>query len=110
VVTVDYGKEYGKDQISMHVHEIYRGKRVLIIDDLLATGGTAKAAGQLIRMYNSSALKRRPDGLLTQQAMVKGEAHAEPIGFAFVVELPLGGRALLEEIAPVFTILSCNEA
>ncbi|MGC4375847.1 adenine phosphoribosyltransferase [Fictibacillus sp. Mic-4] len=48
VVKVDYGKEYGKDVLTMHKDAIQPGQRVLITDDLLATGGTIDATVQLV--------------------------------------------------------------
>ncbi len=45
---VDYALEYGTDRVEMHVDAIKPGQRVLLIDDLLATGGTAGAAVQLL--------------------------------------------------------------
>ena len=47
-ISVEYDLEYGKDKIEMHKDAIESGKRVLLIDDLLATGGTAAAAIKLI--------------------------------------------------------------
>jgi adenine phosphoribosyltransferase len=44
----EYALEYGTDAIEMHVDAVEPGQRVLIVDDLLATGGTARAAAQLI--------------------------------------------------------------
>lgn len=73
---VDYQLEYGTDAIEMHRDAIARGSKVLLVDDLIATGGTAWAAGELVR---------RQGGNL--------------VGAAFVIELAeLGGRA---RIAPV---------
>lgn len=46
--SVEYDLEYGKDKIEIHKDAIEKGKRVLIVDDLLATGGTAEAACKLI--------------------------------------------------------------
>jgi adenine phosphoribosyltransferase len=48
VVRVDYGLEYGKDVLTMHKDAIKPGQRVLITDDLLATGGTIEATIKLI--------------------------------------------------------------
>lgn len=45
---IDYTLEYGTDSLEIHTDSILPGERVLLIDDLLATGGTAKAATQLI--------------------------------------------------------------
>lgn len=44
-----YDLEYGSDQIEMHADAIQPGQRVLVIDDVLATGGTAKATADLVR-------------------------------------------------------------
>ncbi|WP_430416581.1 adenine phosphoribosyltransferase [Parasphingorhabdus sp.] len=48
-VSIDYALEYGADRIEMHVDAIQPGQRVLLVDDLLATGGTAMAGAQLLR-------------------------------------------------------------
>jgi len=48
-VTVTYDLEYGSDSLQMHKDAVQPGTRVLIVDDLLATGGTAAAAVELIR-------------------------------------------------------------
>ncbi|MHA1792996.1 MAG: adenine phosphoribosyltransferase [Promethearchaeota archaeon] len=47
-VSEEYQLEYGTDKIEMHVDAIEKGENVLIIDDLLATGGTAEAAAKLV--------------------------------------------------------------
>jgi adenine phosphoribosyltransferase len=74
--SVEYELEYGKDQIEIHIDGLTRGDRVLIVDDLLATGGTAAAAIRLAR-----------------------EAGGDVVGASFVIELPdLGGRKRLEQI------------
>jgi adenine phosphoribosyltransferase len=44
----DYALEYGSDRVEMHVDAVGPGERVLLVDDLIATGGTALAAAQLI--------------------------------------------------------------
>ena len=72
---VDYALEYGTDRIEMHVDAVRRGQRVLVVDDLLATGGTAAAAVKL----------------------VEGEFGAKVVGCAFVVDLTfLNGAARLD--------------
>ena len=48
IVREEYELEYGNDAIEMHTDAIKKGDRVLIVDDLLATGGTAKATGNII--------------------------------------------------------------
>lgn len=47
-VRVEYALEYGTDALEMHEDAVGRGQRVLIVDDLLATGGTARAAADLV--------------------------------------------------------------
>jgi adenine phosphoribosyltransferase len=72
-VSVTYDLEYGTDQLEMHRDALDGGKRVLIVDDLLATGGTAQAAARMVR-----------------------EAGGEVTGMGFVVELTfLKGRQKL---------------
>jgi adenine phosphoribosyltransferase len=46
---VEYTLEYGTDALEMHADAIGAGDRVLVVDDVLATGGTAEAAGRLVR-------------------------------------------------------------
>jgi len=48
-IKVSYDLEYGKDTLEIHKDAVQRGQRVLVVDDLLATGGTAAAVTQLIR-------------------------------------------------------------
>ncbi|HEY0447035.1 MAG TPA: adenine phosphoribosyltransferase [Allosphingosinicella sp.] len=68
-IAEDYALEYGTDRLAMHIDACAPGARVLLVDDLLATGGTALAAARLVR-----------------------RAGAEVVAAAFVVELPaLGG-------------------
>jgi adenine phosphoribosyltransferase len=49
-----YSLEYGTDGIEIHADAIKKNDRVLIIDDLLATGGTAKATGKIIKKLNGT--------------------------------------------------------
>ena len=73
-ITQEYTLEYGVDQIEIHADAIKPGQRILIVDDLIATGGTAEAAAKLIR-----------------------RGGGEIVGAAFVIDLPeLGGTKLLE--------------
>jgi adenine phosphoribosyltransferase len=68
-----YDLEYGKDALEIHEDAIEKGQRVLIVDDVLATGGTAAAAAQLVKKLG-------------------GELH----GLAFLIELLfLNGRSKL---------------
>jgi adenine phosphoribosyltransferase len=70
----DYELEYGTDVIEVHEDAIREGERVLIVDDLIATGGTADAGAKLVRKVGGVV-----------------------VGAAFIVDLPeLGGAARLE--------------
>lgn len=71
-----YELEYGSDHVEMHVDALAQGEPVLLVDDLIATGGTAEAAAQLIT-----------------------DTGARIVECAFVIELvDLGGRARLERL------------
>ncbi len=48
-IAEDYALEYGQDRIAMHEDALVPGQRVLLVDDLIATGGTARAAVRLLR-------------------------------------------------------------
>jgi len=72
-IAESYALEYGTDRLAMHIDACAPGSRVLIVDDLLATGGTARAAARLVQ-----------------------RAGGELVGARFIVELPdLGGGAAL---------------
>ncbi|HKU40074.1 MAG TPA: adenine phosphoribosyltransferase [Polyangiales bacterium] len=74
---VEYQLEYGTDAIEMHIDAISAGQRVLVVDDVLATGGTANATCELVRKLGG-----------------------EVIGASFVIELTfLSGRDRLRPIA-----------
>ena len=53
----DYKLEYGSDQIEIHIDAIKKGERVLIVDDLIATGGTVEAAVKLVQMMKGEVLE-----------------------------------------------------
>jgi adenine phosphoribosyltransferase len=53
-VSVSYELEYGTDSLEMHKDAISHGHKVLIVDDLLATGGTAKAAARIVENVGGS--------------------------------------------------------
>lgn len=81
---VTYDLEYGQATLEMHVDSLKQGDRVIIVDDLLATGGTAVAAAQLV-----------------------ADAGGIVAGFLFMVELEfLTGRAKLEGLGPVFSLVN----
>ncbi|MEL7030240.1 MAG: adenine phosphoribosyltransferase, partial [Pseudomonadota bacterium] len=72
-ISQDYSLEYGVDQMEMHVDAVEDGERVLLVDDLIATGGTAEAGAALVERC--------------------GGAVAD---CAFIIDLPdLGGAAKL---------------
>jgi len=74
-IAEDYALEYGTDRLAMHVDACTPGARVLIVDDLLATGGTALAAARLVR-----------------------RAGGDLVGARFIIDLPeLGGSRALAE-------------
>ena len=80
--SVDYALEYGTDRLEIHQDAIPAGSRVLIVDDVIATGGTAAATAQLVEM-----------------------AGGELVGFAFLSELTfLGGRSKLPNV-PVINLV-----
>jgi adenine phosphoribosyltransferase len=72
-ITEEYALEYGTNTVEMHTDSVTPGQRAYVVDDLLATGGTAAAAARLIERLNGSVA-----------------------GFGFLVELTfLGGREVL---------------
>ncbi|HEX6887953.1 MAG TPA: adenine phosphoribosyltransferase [Candidatus Nanopelagicales bacterium] len=78
VHSVEYALEYGLDSLEIHRDALEADDRVLIVDDLLATGGTAAASVRLV-----------------------AECRASVVGMAFLVELAeLGGRAVVQDAAP----------
>ena len=83
-ISVEYELEYGSDEVEIHTDSFEPGQKVLIVDDLIATGGTACAAVQLVR-----------------------QAGAEVVGASFVIDLPdLGGREKLAAMdVPVRTLI-----
>jgi adenine phosphoribosyltransferase len=80
-----YALEYGTDEVEIHADAVAPGETVLLIDDLIATGGTAEAAITLLR-----------------------RANADVVGAAFVIDLPdLGGSKRIEAMnVPVQSLVS----
>ena len=75
-VRVAYSLEYGVDEIEMHKDAVKPGQKVILVDDLIATGGTAEGAVKLLRQMG-----------------------ADIVAACFIVDLPdLGGRAKLEAL------------
>lgn len=85
VVRIAYALEYGTDEIEVHRDAVIPGERVLLVDDLIATGGTAVAAVELLRRIG-----------------------AEVVAACFVIDLPdLGGAAKLRAMGlPVHTLVA----
>jgi adenine phosphoribosyltransferase len=54
---VEYQLEYGEDAMEMHIDAIQPGERIVVLDDLLATGGTAEAACELVKMLGGKIVK-----------------------------------------------------
>lgn len=82
-ISQEYELEYGTDTLEMHADAILPGSKVLIHDDLIATGGSAVAATKLVQ-----------------------ELGGKVIGYSFIIELSfLKGRTLLEKEAPIESIL-----
>ncbi len=83
VISESYDLEYGKNTLEIHKDAIEEGKRVLIVDDLLATGGTALAACNLVKKIGANV-----------------------VGMAFVIELAdLNGREKLPKDVEVVSML-----
>jgi adenine phosphoribosyltransferase len=84
-VRVAYSLEYGIDEMEMHKDAVSKGERVILVDDLIATGGTAEGAVKLLRNMG-----------------------AEVLAACFIVDLPeLGGAAKLRALGvPVRTLVS----
>lgn len=84
-VSVTYSLEYGTDEIEVHKDAVTRGERVLLVDDLIATGGTAEGAVKLLTMLG-----------------------AEVVAACFIVDLPdLGGADKIRRLGvPVRTLVS----
>ncbi len=80
---VSYDLEYGSDTLEVHQDAFTPGMKAVIVDDLIATGGTAAATAELVE-----------------------QAGATVVGFSFLIELvDLKGRSLLPEV-PVETLIS----
>ena len=83
IVGVNYKLEYGEDRLEIQKNAIEKDSKIIVMDDLLATGGTASAAGKLIK-----------------------EVGGDLIGYAFLVELTdLLGRNRLENSAHVESLI-----
>lgn len=83
-VSIAYSLEYGVDEMEMHTDAIVQGERVILVDDLIATGGTAEGAVKLLQQMG-----------------------AEVVAACFVIDLPeLGGAAKIEKLGvPVRTLV-----
>jgi adenine phosphoribosyltransferase len=84
-VSIAYSLEYGLDEMEVHADAIKRGERVILVDDLIATGGTAEGAVKLLRQIG-----------------------ADVVAACFIIDLPdLGGAAKLRAMdVPVRTLMA----
>jgi adenine phosphoribosyltransferase len=84
-VTIGYSLEYGIDEMEMHEDAVVKGDRVVLVDDLIATGGTAEGAVKLLRQMGANVLAA-----------------------CFIIDLPeLGGADKLRKMdVPVRTLVS----
>jgi adenine phosphoribosyltransferase len=80
-----YALEYGTDEIEIHADALVAGERVVLVDDLIATGGTAEGAVKLLRQLGANVLAA-----------------------CFIIDLPeLGGARKLQSLGvPVHTLVS----
>ncbi len=82
-VREEYALEYGADAVELHADAVRAGDRVLVHDDVVATGGTAAATARLVQQLG-----------------------AEVVGLSFLIEIAaLGGRGVLPEGVPVGVVL-----
>ncbi|MFZ1680682.1 MAG: adenine phosphoribosyltransferase [Rhizobiaceae bacterium] len=84
-VRIAYSLEYGVDEMEMHTDAVHPGEKIILVDDLIATGGTAEGAVKLLKKMG-----------------------ADIVAACFVIDLPdLGGRARLEALdVPVHTLIA----
>jgi len=84
-VRIAYSLEYGVDEMEMHEDAVTRGERIILVDDLIATGGTAEGAVKLLR-----------------------QVGAEVLAACFIIDLPeLGGAEKLRKLGvPVRTLIA----
>jgi adenine phosphoribosyltransferase len=84
-VRIAYSLEYGIDEMEMHADAVHPGERVILVDDLIATGGTAEGAVKLLRQIGANV-----------------------VAACFIIDLPdLGGAAKLRAMdVPVRTLMS----
>ncbi len=84
VHTIEYELEYGTDRLEMHQDAFHPESRILVVDDLIATGGTAAATAKLIQRSQGCQL----------------------VGFGFIIELTgLNGRQTLPADVPVVSLV-----
>lgn len=82
-ISATYELEYGTDMVEMHSDAIKKGDRVVIHDDLIATGGTAAAATELVKKLGGVV-----------------------VGYSFIIELTfLSGHEKLEKTAPIYSLI-----
>ena len=79
---VDYELEYGTDAVEMHTDALSHGERALIVDDVIATGGTARATAELVRRLGAQPVGA---AFLIELAFLEGGAKLAPIPIASLV-------------------------
>ena len=82
-VSAGYALEYGKDSMEMHIDSIKENQKVIIIDDLLATGGTAKAAIELVKKLNGDILAV---AFMIELAELNGRVKIDPIEVVTLIQ------------------------
>ena len=82
---VEYSLEYGRDRLEIHADAVAAGRRVLLVDDLLATGGTLSACGQLVKRLGATI-----------------------VGMSVLIEIEaLKGRDKLTGLGPLHSVVVC---
>src|SRR4029077_9894569 len=103
-VRIAYSLEYGLDEMEMHADAIHPGERVILVDDLIATGGTAEGAAKVMREIRAEV------GGATAEGAVKlmRQIGANVVAACFIIDLPeLGGAAKLRAMnVPVRTLMT----
>ena len=82
-VAEEYALEYGTDRLEIHLDAILPGERVLIVDDLLATGGTASATRRLIERLEGNVVGA---GFLVELSFLEGRARLPGIDIVSLIE------------------------
>ena len=82
-VSMTYDLEYGTDTLQMHADAVRPGQRVLVVDDVLATGGTMRACCDLVRQLGGEIVGA---AVLTELVALGGRAKVLPVGVHSVIQ------------------------